>query len=470
MNVQETENKLIKFCEGLFRENLISQEDLKKCHIAFKQNNTSNLEDVTNTNTVLNNDLKNYGMHEDQSFNNINLMFSQNKFIVCKLHNFQRKSINREESKRIKFTLYSTKETNTTMQYLYIKNLDDLDNKDNTNYDDKLVKNITFKLEKVSANEYIIINYFTGELLTVTDDKKLILTKNNKSELTLFKLHNHDKHYRFESIKYPNNYISASNPISLTTDSSPTQYWKIELISKEDDELDKLSSTSFNATNTRALIQKFIKEYTNTRLKFMIINAKIKYIEILQSKAKDTLGRSGLIMEYIRSRVNNNELKLTEQQILRLEASIYNEFINNEIEHLENTKNNLRVEAQKINGSLIVGNINRVKTINNTIDKAIENTKSQLETLNEILDKVNSESRNLYTTSTQLNKHINKQSDLNFRSNKNTELITSVNKKNNTDYYVYISLMVIITCFIIYLSYKLVNKYKVEFAIKQQTS
>lgn len=464
MNVYEIETKLIKFCEGLFRENLLSQEELKQCRIAFKNNDTTDIQTEFKASDIINNDLKNYGMSEDQAFNNIDIIFSKNKYIICKLINYQIKSLNREDSKRIKYTLFSTEETDTTKQYLYIKNLQDLDNQNNTNYNDKLVKNITFRIEKIDSTNYVIMNYFTGQLLKATKDKKIILDSTTKTEDNYFKINKNNKYYRFESTKYPNHYIDASNPIKLTEGSRNTQNWKLDIISDtNNDELDKQSNTTFSAITTRSLIDKFLKEYNNARLNYMFTNAKIKFIEILQNKTKDVLSRNGLIMEYIRNRVNNGNLKLNEEQIMKLEANIYNEVVNNEIELLEQLKTELKINAQKINAELIAGNISNVFSINNIIDKAINKTKTQLNTLNDILDKVNSESRILNSTNIQLNQKIAKQTDLNDRSSINNKLIDTIKSKQNIDYKILTGLSIVISIMIIYLLFKVINKKRLEF-------
>lgn len=463
MNIQETEDKLIKFCEGLFLENLLSQEELKKCYIAFKtESKPSNLnqgiEDI-----LFNNDLQNYGMSKEQAFNNIDLLLGQNKYITCKITNYQSKYVNRESTDRIKYTLFSTEETDTSMKYLYLKNLQDLDNEENTNYNDKLVKNIIFKIEKKNNDDYVIMNYYTGELLKAQTDKQIILNGTNLTDNSYFKLHKQNKYHRFESKIYPNYFIDASNPIKLSEGSRPTQFWKLEIIASDSDELDKLSNTTFSADNTRSLIQKFINQYTTSRIDYMIINAKIKFIELLQEKTKNILNKNGLIIENIRSRVNDGELKLNEEQIMRIESSIYSEVVNNEIEALEQYKIDLKLQAQQINGSIIQDNTEEVYAINAIINKSIEKTKTQINTLNDILDKVNSESKYLTSTSDKLDKNIEKQNTLNDRSYINSNFIEIQNTHNVLNYRIFIGLLITISIFSLYLGFKLINKYKQEF-------
>lgn len=458
MDIKETENKLIKFCEGLFREDLLSQEDLEKCRISFNVNDASNSLNNGIDNILLTNNHKNYGMSPDQSFNNTDLILQNNKYIECRLVNYQRKSIDRENIERIKYTLYSTSETDKTLKYLYIKNMEDLSSiTDN----EKIMKNITFKIEKVNVDDYVIMNYHTGELLKCNLDKRVILDGLNKTDSSYFKLHKQNKSFRFESKVFPNHFIDASNPIYVSQGSRPTQFWKLEIISKEEDKLSN-NTDNLNADITRNLINKFIKNYSYSRMDYMIIQAKIKYIDLLQQKTRSILNREGVIIEYIRNRIDNGELKLNEKEVMDIESSIYSEVINNEIIALENEKNDLKLQANKINNTILINNIKNVDKINDLIDKAIENTKTQLETLNDILDKVNNETKLLVESDTIIKDNINKKKSLNEKSDINTELVNIQNKSQTHNYRILIFILLCIICLIIYLVFTLINKIQLE--------
>jgi hypothetical protein len=195
----------------------------------------------------------------------------------------------------------------------------------------------------------------------------------------------------------------------------------------------------------------------------MIINAKIKFIELLQEKSKNILSKNGLIIENIRSRVDDGELNLSEEQIMRIESSIYSEVVNNELEALEKHKIDLQLQAQQINGSIINDNIEEVYAIDAIIKKSIEKTKTQINTLNDILDKINSESKYLTSTSDKLDKTIEKQNTLNDRSDTNSKLIEKQNNRNILDFRIFIGLIITICILSLYLGFKLINKYKKEF-------
>lgn len=460
MDIKETETKLIKFCEGLFREDLLSQDDLKKCRISFNVNDTSNSLNNDIDNVLLTDNNKNYGMSPDQAFNNTDLILQNNKYIECRLVNYQRKAIDRENIERIKYTLYSTSETDKTLKYLYIKNIDDITSATDN---EKIMKNITFKIEKVNTNDYVIMNYNTGELLKCNLDKRVILDGLNKTDSSYFKLHKQNKSFRFESKVFPNHFIDASNPIYVSQGRRPTQFWKMEIISKEEDELNNNNKNDLNADITRNLINRFIKNYSYSRMDYMIIQAKIKYIELLQQKTRSVLNREGVIIEYIRNRIDNGELNLNEKEVMDIESSIYSEVINNEVLALENEKNDLKLQARKINGSILMNNIKNVDKINDLIDKAIENTKTQLETLNDILDKVNNETKLLVETDTIIKNKIDKKQSLNEKSDRNTELVNIQNKTQTYNYRTLIFILLCIICLIIYLSFTLTNKIQLEF-------
>jgi uncharacterized FlgJ-related protein len=75
-----------------------------------------------------------------------------------------------------------------------------------------------------------------------------------------------------------------------------------------------------------------MKKYESSRIDYLLNSAKIKYIEILQKRIKSMVAKKGILIEYLRDRVANGEIKLSTEDLMIIEANIYEEVVNNEIQ------------------------------------------------------------------------------------------------------------------------------------------
>ena len=462
MNKEETKEKLLKFCQGLHNEGLLSNEELKECSLTF--NNTSQLSDLKSVIPQLNDNLKNFGMSPEQSLEQDILTLGNNNIINCRLVSYQYSRNRDEENKKEKLTLFSTVETDTTSRTLYLKKLNNLDDKHNSNYDNQILENIIFKLEKNNQGLYTIRNTSSNELLKVNLDKHVIIDGTNHTDNALFNIVNYgngnSNSFRIESHVFPGFYLNAENPLTITDGSRATHNWKIEIINNEDD-LEKINDDTFNASYTRQLINNYLTNYEAGRFNYILMNAKIKFIDLLKARVRNIVSNNGSIMNYLRNRVRNKELDLSESKLMILSANINNEIVNNELEILNHIQTLIKADNKDIIHD-INSNTNTIIKINKLIDTAIESKKTELATLNQLLDKINDETRNLNEKDAQIKVVLETKEDLEERSTHNNNTINNLIKQENINYKVIIGLYVFVGVMILYLGYKLYNKIQKE--------
>jgi hypothetical protein len=460
MNKEETKNKLISFCEGLHKEGLLTNEELKNCYVAFeKKSYNSSLKKIGNI-PSLNNNLKNYGMNEEQSMKLDNILIGNNNIIKCNINIYKTIINDKEESERKKYTLYTSLETNTTAKYLYIKDLEGQDNPENDNYNDKILENIIFKITKTNKNLYTIRNFYTNELIKCQMDKSIKLDGTNQTDNALFKLYQHDKYVRFESYTFPNFFLTGNNPLNLTEGSINSQYWKLDIIDDNNTELID-NDDEYNANYTRQLIKNYITTYELDRAEYNLQVAKLKYLEILKKKILNIVKKNGIISNYLRSRIRNKEINITENQMRNLEANIYSEVKNNEIVMINDNIDQINIMLKNSN-SKMNNKITELLEINKLIDDAIEEKKTELTSLNQLLDKVNNETKNLNSKFTLLNNNINTKTEINEKSTINNSIIDKQYNQEIINYRLIIIIFVITVIGIIFLSFKLLAKIKKE--------
>lgn len=459
MNRQETKEKLISFCEGLHKEGLISNQDLKECRTAFN-NTTSNLEKIGNI-PLLNDNLKNYGMSKDQAINTDIVVLGTKKNILTRIVIYKNKRNRDGPSKKVKQTLYSTLETDTSANLLYVKELEGSDNLLNDKFDEKLVQNITFKLTKKDNGQYTIRNAYTNELLKVQMDKKVKMDGINETPSSLFNIKMVGRFVKFESATFPGYYINAQNPLSIVEGSIPTQNWQLEIIDEQSDEKENVNPAVYVAEQTRQLVNNYMQNYEVARMEYLLNKGKIKYIDILINRIKNIVGKNGILMKYMTDRVYNGELDMTKEDLMKIEASMSEEVINNEIERLENKKIDIgELASDELDKTMY--NDDAIEKIYTLLDEAIESKKVELETLNKLMDKVNIETKSLNSKDDAITKQLDSKEDIFERSTHNNKIIEKQYANTVMNYRLFIGLFIVTICAIIYLVFKLVNRAKIS--------
>jgi hypothetical protein len=461
MNRQETKEKLIKFCEGLNAEGLLSNEELKECRVSFDAVDTS-ISKIGNI-PKINDNLSNYGMSKDQAMSADKLILGSNKNTLARIVIYKNKRDKDGISKKTKMTLYSTIESDTSAKLLYIKELEGIEDSNNDNFDDKIANNITFRLTKNDKGQYTIRNVFSNELLKVQMDKKILLDGTNETPNALFNIKNVGRYIKFESTAFPGYYINASNPLKVVEGSIPTQNWQLELIDDNDDTLEGGSDNNneYSAEHTRQLVNNYMKKYESSRIDYLLNSATIKYIEILQKRIKSMVAKKGILIEYLRDRVANGEIKLSKEDLMIIEANIYEEVVNNEIQQLE-MKKELIGDKQFNDKSNTSSNYNAIIDVYKLLDEAIENKKVELDTLNKLMDKVNVESKKLNMDDKEISSVLEVKEDIHERSSHNNKIIELQHKQEIMNFRLFIGVFVVSLIFGAYSGFKLFNRIKAE--------
>jgi hypothetical protein len=459
MNKLETKDKLIKFCQGLHKEGLLSNEELKECHSAFNKRSVG-LSRIGNL-PKINDNLENYGMSKDQSLQSDKLLLGMNKEIICRIVSHQTQRTKDDESKKVKLTLFSSMETDITANNLYIKNIENTGDSNNDYFNDKLVSNITFKLTKTDNGLYTIKNLYSNELVRVEMDKRVKINATNQTNNSLFNIKLIGKYVKFESNVFPGYFLSASNPLKVIEGSSPLQNWNLEIIENDNENLDISNNNEYTASYTRQLVEEYLKNYEISRIDYLMNSAQIKYIEILQNRIKNIVSRNGIMIKYIEDRINNGEIKIPNEQLMKIKSNMYEEVINNEIELLEVEKNLLK---EKLNNNKLKNDFNKNNIVNivKLLNDAIQEKKLELATLNQFIDKVNNETKKLNHKDNEISNIITLKEEIFDKSTHNNTIIEKQYQQNILNFRIILGLYIILSGFAIFLSYKLYKKIKKE--------
>jgi len=269
------------------------------------------------------------------------------------------------------------------------------------------------------------------------------------------------KYVKLESVAFPGYYLNGNSPLNVVDGSVYTQNWLLEIID-DNTNVKKGKNTDYIAEHTRQLINEYLKNYESNRLNYLMDSAKIKYIEILKKRIKTIVNRNGVLINYLKDRVSNGELNIPKEQLMLMEASIYEEVEYNEIELLDQMKMDIERKSN-ISKSNTNNTQEFLMKINTSLDDAIAQKRTELATLNDLMDKVNYETKQLNTKDNELQKILHKKEDIHERSTINHNLVEKQYAQATLNYRLFLGMYIVLIASIMFLSFKLLQKSKQYF-------
>jgi hypothetical protein len=374
MNYQETKQKVLKLCDNLNKEGLLTEAELENCRRSFTfegQNIDLELYKMAKTSKEYS-----FGMSESQGSDMLYNDLTKAKQIKCFLASADKKSY-MSIRPGIPSSVYMAPAelTQETQEY------------------------ITFIIELRRtgkyAGSYTILSANTNTYLLIEQDKTISVTGTELTDNCYFKLSQGGPSqylYTFESAKYPGRYLIADNPVAISN--TGAKYWYIERISPDTDII-SAESTGIKNDETAALIDDLLSKINAAKLNYYMILAQIEFLSLIKNKMYNMVKSQGDIMNYYFDKKDNRELDISEDLLKYIQFSINNELRTHEGSQIDDLINELTAEAEKIKGSEYATANDKAIRLQDLINKQIENKKTQISSLNNMIESISVRQRDL---------------------------------------------------------------------------
>jgi hypothetical protein len=373
MNYQETKQKVLKLCDNLNKEGLLTEAELENCRRSFTlegQEIDLELYKFAKTSKEFS-----FGMNDNQGVDVLYTDLTKSKLIKCFLASADKKSY-LSVRPGIPNELYMAPNEITEDTQTYIL--------------------FIIELQKVGkyAGTYTITNSATGNYMEVNQDKTVSALSNILNDNCFFKLAQSGPTqflYTFESAKYPGKYLIADNPVAIS--GTGPKYWVIERINPETDIQD--DNNALKKDETTGLIDNLLIKINSAKLNYYAILAQIEFLNLIKNKMLNLVKSQGDIMNNYFDKKDNRELDISEDLLKYIQFSINNEVRSREVSQIDDMINELIVEAERLKGEENDSANEKALKLRSLIDKQIESKKTQIASLNQMIESIGARQRDL---------------------------------------------------------------------------
>jgi hypothetical protein len=374
MNYQETKQKVLKLCDSLNKEGILSEAELENCRRSFAfegQNIDLELYKLAKTSKEYS-----FGMSENQGTDMLYNDLTKAKQIKCFLASADKKSY------------LSIRPGIPSSVYLAPNEI----TQDSQEYAVFIIE-----LQRVGkyTGSYTILCASTNTYLSINKDKTISATGTELSDDSYFKLVQGGPSqylYTFESAKYPGRYLISDNPV-IVSGTGP-KYWYIERISPNTDIVSS-DDSGIKKDETAALIDDLLAKINAAKLNYYMILSQIEFLSLMKNKMYNLVKSQGDIMNYYFDKKDNRELDISEDLLKYIQFSINNELRSHEGSQIDDRINELTAEAEKIKGSEYMAANAKAQRLQDLINKQIEGKKSQIASLNTMISSISARQRDL---------------------------------------------------------------------------
>lgn len=447
MNYQETKQKVLKLCDKLNKEGLLTEGELENCRRSFTfegQNLDLELYKFAKTSKEYS-----FGMSENQGSDDlIRTDLTKVKYIKCFLSTSDKKK-------------YLATRPGMPGE-LYMAPSEIINTTSNTNELDYVMFIIELQTTGKYAGTYTLMNAKTGNYLSINQDKTVSIANNTITDDCYFKLVQGGPNqylYTFEAVKYQGRYLIADTPVRVGN--TGLKYWYIERINPNVvDNVVDVNDPKFDETAT--LIDNLLKKINDSKLNYYVILAQIEFLTLMKNKMYNLVKSQGDIMNYYFDKKDNRELNISEDLLKYIQFSINNELRSHEGSQIDDLIDKLTVEGAKIKGTEYEFANNKALKLQQLIASQINEKKKQISNLSQMIDSISARQRDLnqqqQTIETRESIIKNKKSIV----DKNYGLVMVNDNDYKMDLYFAIVTGVILIGLIIFFGYKLWQRFSTE--------
>lgn len=461
MDYQETKAKVLKLCDNLAAQGLISKTELAECQRAYVQIGSAADGTLPEAKTSAEHS---FGMLGEQGRNPLGQDLTRKKQFKAYIRSSQGiRSTDRAGDTAL--------DDGDSARYLSVRNggvlyMETLTPAQLINQpaDSSGGMRQIFTVQMQANGHYSIMNDATGNYVKVggvTSDGVATADTNNLTESAYWKLITKSvgKVYSFESVARPGFYLTAGIPVTITKGKSPDQNWTLDRLS---DELEsETAQAEFEASNGRTLANKLLADVAEIRLRYYAILAKIGFLEMLRNKMLNMTKRDGDIMSYYYDLRANRSIQVSDELLQSISVSVDSEIRQREILKLDDEIRELALESERLEGTELAESGRTVQKLNGVIDRLINDKKNQIAAVNLIMEKINAKQMDLNEEEDAVDKRQKYQTTKGIVNTVNTQISDMKSRDYQTEYWFLIGLYVLTGMAILFFAVKLYNRYSV---------
>jgi len=473
MDYQETKAKVLKLCDNLAAQGLMSKAELAECQKAYVQVGTASDSTLPEAKTSSEHS---FGMLGEQGRNPLGQDLTRKKQFKAYIRSSQGiRTTDRAGDKTVRSgdtALDDGSDGGDSARYLSVRNGGILNMESltpaeliNQPADSNGGMRNVFTVQMQANGHYSIMHDATGNYVKVGaaggDGANVVADTNNLTESANWKLITKSvgKVYAFESVARPGFYLTAGIPVTITKGQSPAQNWTLDRLS---DELDSETAQSeFEASNGRTLANKLLADVAEIRLRYYSILAKIGFLEMLRNKILNMTKRDGDIMSYYYDLRANRSIQMSDELLQSISVSVDSEIRNREILKLDDEIRELALESERLEGTELADSSRTVQKLNGVIDRLINDKKNQIASVNLIMEKINAKQLDLNEEEDNVVSRQKYQATKGVVNNVNTQISDMKSRDYQKEYWFLIGLYVLTGIAILFFAVKLYRRYSV---------
>lgn len=439
MDYQETKQKVLKLCDNLNKEGLLTEAELENCRRSFTfegQDIDLELYKFAKTSKEFS-----FGMNDNQGVDVLYADLTKNKIIKCFLASGDKKMyLSIRPGIPNELYMAPNEITEDTQSYILF----------------------VIELQNIGkyAGTYTLMNAGTGNYIEVNQDKTISANSNVINDNCYFKLAQSGPSqflYTFESAKYPGRYLIADNPVAISNNGP--KYWAIERISPD---TEIITDGALKKDEAAGLVNDLLAKINASKLNYYTVLAQIEFLTIVKNKMLNLVKSQGDIMNYYFDKKDNRELNISEDLLKYIQFSINNELRSREGSQIDDLIDELTVEAERIRGEEYDAANEKGLKLKQLIDKQIESKKAQLAALNQMIESISARQMDLNSKQDLID---NKRGILKNKKEiieENYDLALMNDKDYKIEYYYTIAAGIVLLACVGFFGYKLWQRFSKE--------
>jgi hypothetical protein len=460
MDYQETKAKVLKLCDNLAAQGLISKAELSECQRAYVQIGSAADGTLPEAKTSSEHS---FGMLGEQGRNPLGQDLTRKKQFKAYIRSSQGIRVNDRAGDA------ALDDGSDSAMYLSVRNggvlyMESLTPAQLINQPADTsggMRNV-FTVQMQANGHYSVMNDATGNYVKVgsgSGSDGVSADTNNLTESAYWKLITKSvgKIYAFESVARPGFYLTSGIPVTITKGQSPDQNWSMDRLS---DELEsETAQAEFEASNGRTLANKLLADVAEIRLMYYAILAKIGFLEMLRNKILNMTKRDGDIMSYYYDLRANRSIQMSDELLQSISVSVDTEIRNREIIKLDEEIRELALESERLEGTELAESSRTVQKLNGVIDRLINDKKNQIAAVNLIMEKINAKQLDLNEEEDNVTNRQKYQATKGVVNNVNTQISDMKSRDYQMEYWFLIGLYVLTGMAILFFAVKLYRRY-----------
>ena len=450
VNYKQTREKLLKFCDNLFNNGVISEEDYKKCKTSFTNFGSIITGEYPEPGT---NKKFSFGMSKNQGINDFDMDLTVQQQMRCIIKtkfgftlNQQQIEKNKKDGRMNEKILFSEDESNTlSLSDMSTEQLMQSDN----------AKNIVFLVQRQSNNYYTIQNEATENYIKVSSNPEyknyLEIDTNNITDSAYFEMKKKGKYYTFTSMIKPGYKITSDTPIKLSNGSRAEHNWTIQMLNDSLLEGDNEFEITKNSMN---VVTKIINELRDASFEYYKILSLIKFNRKLHKKISEVT-RNSELYDAIQKNINVEDNMDLFDEMNRIRIDNIDNVQAFVLDNLDKEREKLIEQRKYVLTTSVLPKRYKLSQLDEILDKFITKKKIQIKDINILFRSIVGKHKNISVKQNVYDQKIDELNNSSEINHKNLQKVKKNLKYRNLKFYITIILYISLIICILFFGYKL---------------